>query len=103
MMFCAIDVDTKLVPAFRVGDRDAITANAFLMDVAGRMANRVQISTDGLQAYKEAIERSFGGDADYGQIVKTYGLQNWSTIAGIGSRISYRLKRRSFTVSQTVT
>ena len=71
--FCAIDADTKLVPAFRAGDRDAATANAFLADVAGRMANRVQISTDGLAAYKEAIERSFGGDADYGQIIKTYG------------------------------
>jgi len=71
--FCAIDADTKLVPAFRVGDRDAATANAFLKDVADRMTGRVQISTDGLAAYKEAIERSFGGDADYGQIIKTYG------------------------------
>jgi IS1 family transposase len=71
--FCAIDADTKLVPAFRVGNRDAETANAFLADVASRMANRVQISTDGLKAYEEAIERSFGGDADYGQIIKTYG------------------------------
>jgi IS1 family transposase len=71
--FCAIDADSKLVPAFRVGDRDAATANAFLDDVAARMRNRVQISTDGLAAYKEAIERSFGGDADYAQIIKTYG------------------------------
>jgi IS1 family transposase len=71
--FCAIDADSKLVPAFRVGERDAATANAFLADVAGRMTGRVQISTDGLAAYKEAIERSFGGDADYGQIIKTYG------------------------------
>ena len=71
--FCAIDADTKLVPAFRCGDRDAATANAFLADVAGRMRNRVQVSTDGLKAYEEAIERSFGGDADYGQIIKTYG------------------------------
>jgi len=74
--FCAIDAETKLVPAFRVGDRDAATANAFLADVAGRMANRVQISTDGLAAYKEAIEKSFGGDADYGQIIKTYGHES---------------------------
>ncbi|MGB8030085.1 MAG: hypothetical protein WCF30_10510 [Terracidiphilus sp.] len=71
--FCVIDADSKLVPAFRVGQRDAATANAFLADVSGRMRNRVQISTDALNAYKEAIERSFGGDADYGQIVKTYG------------------------------
>jgi IS1 family transposase len=71
--FCAIDAETKLVPAFKVGDRDAATANAFVRDVAGRMANRVQISTDGLRAYVEAIEASFGADVDYAQIVKTYG------------------------------
>jgi IS1 family transposase len=73
--FCAIDADTKLVPAFRVGQRDTATANAFLMDVADRMKNRVQISTDGLKAYVEAIERSFGSDVDYGQIIKTYGVE----------------------------
>jgi IS1 family transposase len=71
--FCVIDAETKLVPAFRVGKRDATTANAFLADVAERMMGRVQISTDGLKAYEEAIEQSFGSDADYGQIIKTYG------------------------------
>jgi IS1 family transposase len=73
--FCAIDADTKLVPAFRVGERDSATANAFLKDVAGRMKNRVQISTDGLNAYVEAIEKAFGADVDYGQIVKVYGSE----------------------------
>jgi len=71
--FCAIDADTKLVPAFKVGNRDAATANAFVRDVAGRMKNRVQISTDALRAYVEAVEKSFGADVDYAQIVKTYG------------------------------
>jgi len=71
--FCAIDADSKLVPAFRVGERDAATANAFLKDVAGRMTNQVQISTDGLAAYENAIDAAFGADADYGQIIKTYG------------------------------
>jgi IS1 family transposase len=70
--FCAVDADTKLVPAFRVGKRDRATANAFVQDVAVRMRNRVQISTDALRAYVEAIERSFGADVDYAQIVKTY-------------------------------
>jgi IS1 family transposase len=73
--FCAIDAETKLVPAFRVGNRDAETANAFVRDVADRMRNRVQISTDGLSAYVEAIESAFGGNADYGQIIKTYGVE----------------------------
>ncbi len=71
--FCVIDAETKLVPAFRVGDRDSSTADAFLADVASRMKNRVQISTDGLKAYVDAIEKAFGGNADYGQIVKVYG------------------------------
>jgi IS1 family transposase len=71
--FCAIDAETKLVPAFKVGKRDADTANAFVADVASRMRTRVQISTDGLRAYVEAVESSFGSDADYGQVVKTYG------------------------------
>jgi IS1 family transposase len=73
--FCAIDSDTKLVPAFRVGQRDAATANAFVRDVADRMRSRVQISTDGLGAYIQAIEMGFGGDVDYGQIIKTYGVE----------------------------
>jgi IS1 family transposase len=71
--FCVIDADTKLVPSFKVGKRDGATANAFVEDVAGRMMNRLQISTDGLKAYVDAIEGSFGADVDYAQIVKTYG------------------------------
>ena len=73
--FCAIDAETKLVPAFKVGDRTAATANAFVKDVASRMKNRLQISTDGLWVYVDAVERAFGANVDYGQIVKTYGAQ----------------------------
>jgi IS1 family transposase len=73
--FCAIDAQTKLVPAFKIGNRDMATAEAFMADVASRMKNRVQISTDGLNAYVAAIEKAFGGDVDYAQIVKTYGPQ----------------------------
>jgi IS1 family transposase len=76
--FCAIDADSKLVPSFKVGKRDGATANAFVDDVAGRMRNRLQISTDGLKAYVEAIEGAFGADVDYAQIVKTYGNQEVS-------------------------
>jgi IS1 family transposase len=71
--FCAIDAETKLVPAFRVGKRDVATANAFMKDVASRMKMRVQISTDGLGAYVNAVENAFGADVDYAQIIKTYG------------------------------
>jgi len=70
--FCAIDADTKLVPAYKVGKRDTVTANAFMSDLSSRLKNRVQLSSDGLAAYIEAVEQSFGADVDYGQIVKTY-------------------------------
>jgi IS1 family transposase len=76
--FCAIDAETKLVPAFKVGDRDAATAKAFVQDVANRMAYRVQISTDGLNAYVAAIESAYGEFVDYGQIIKTYGHEEVS-------------------------
>ncbi|PYV67147.1 MAG: hypothetical protein DMG96_40210, partial [Acidobacteria bacterium] len=70
--FCAIDAETKLVPTFKVGKRDTATAKAFVHDLAGRLMNRVQISSDALRAYVEAIEETFGADVDFGQIVKTY-------------------------------
>jgi IS1 family transposase len=71
--WCAIDAETKLVPTFRVGDRGRVAAHAFVKDIASRMRNRVQISTDGLGDYISAIENAFGADVDYAQIIKTYG------------------------------
>src|SRR2546423_4329232 len=70
--FCAIDSDTKIVPSFKCGKRDLLTANAFVADVASRMRNRVQISSDALRAYVDAIETNFGADVDFAQIIKTY-------------------------------
>ena len=70
--FIAIDAESKVIPSFRVGLRDAETAHAFVDDLSGRLANRVQISTDALWAYVQAIEAGFGGNVDYGQIVKSY-------------------------------
>ena len=70
--FVAIDADTKLVPVHRVGKRDLPTAVAFMNDLAGRLANRVQLSSDALAAYVEATEQAFGADIDYGQAVKFY-------------------------------
>ena len=71
--YCAIDAETKLVPAFRVGDRNKATTHAFCHDLASRMRTRVQISTDGLRHYVTAMEAAFGADADFAQIVKIYG------------------------------
>ena len=70
--YCAIDSETKLVPTFKCGKRNLATTTEFVQDVASRMRNRVQISTDALRGYVEAIEQSFGADVDYGQIVKVY-------------------------------
>lgn len=69
----AVDAETKLVPSWRIGDRSSETAIAFADDLAGRLANRVQITTDGHKAYLEAIEGAFGGDVDYGMLIKVYG------------------------------
>ena len=70
--FVAIDPETKLVPAYRVGKRTAETAVAFMTDLSERLSNRVQISSDSLRSYVDAVERAFGADVDYGQIVKFY-------------------------------
>lgn len=70
--FCAVDSDSKLVPCYKVGKRDSATANAFINDLASRLKNRVQLSSDSLAAYVEAVEQTFGADIDYGQIVKSY-------------------------------
>lgn len=70
--FCAIDSDTKLVPSFKVGKRDSATANAFLSDLAGRLTNRVQLSTDALSTYVEAVDKAFGANVDYAQVVKVF-------------------------------
>lgn len=75
--FCAIDAETKLVPAFKVdNNRSLPTTRAFMSDVASRMRNRVQVSTDSLRAYKEAVESAFGSNVDYAQIVKVYGHED---------------------------
>jgi IS1 family transposase len=70
--FVALDPDTKLVPAYRVGKRRRADAVAFMTDLSERLTNRVQISSDALNTYVDAVERAFGTDVDYGQAVKFY-------------------------------
>lgn len=60
----AIDPDTKLVPSFMVGSRGAHTARLFMDDLASRLANRVQLTTDGHRVYLQAVEDAFGKDID---------------------------------------
>ncbi|MDB5312626.1 MAG: uncharacterized protein JWO38_6828 [Gemmataceae bacterium] len=69
----AIDTATKLIPSWLVGLRDGEHARAFVCDLAERLAGRVQITTDGLKAYVEAMEAGFGGEVDYAILHKVYG------------------------------
>lgn len=68
----AIDADTKLVPSFMVGNRDAQSARMFIEDLASRLTSRIQLTTDGLKVYLEAVEGAFGCDIDYAMLIKTY-------------------------------
>ena len=69
----ALDADSKMILAYQIGDRSSATAVEFMDDLRARLANRVQLTTDGHKAYLEAIEGAFGGDVDYTQLVKMYG------------------------------
>jgi len=68
-----IDADTKLIPSWLVGSRDAGTAYQLMSDVASRLRGRVQLTTDGLKAYLSAVEDVFGADIDYATLTKLYG------------------------------
>jgi len=69
----AIDRDHKMILSFEVGDRSGATALDFMTDLRARLANRVQLTTDGHKAYLEAVEGAFGGDVDYAMLIKLYG------------------------------
>lgn len=69
----ALDADSKLIVSWLVGGRDGYAAMLFMDDLRSRLANRVQLTSDGHRAYLEAVEGAFGGDIDYAMLVKTYG------------------------------
>jgi IS1 family transposase len=72
--FTAIEAKTKLMPSFLVGTRDAGCATEFLQDLAGRLVNRVQLTTDGHKMYLSAVEEAFQGQVDFAQLIKIYGV-----------------------------
>jgi transposase-like protein len=78
--FIALDSDSKLIPSYLVGKRDGYHADTFIADLAGRLKKRIQLSSDGLSAYEDAVERGFGSEVDYGQIVKTYSVSHLTVI-----------------------
>ena len=69
----AVCADTKLIPSWRLGDRSGATAIEFMDDLRSRLTNRVQLTTDGLKVYLEAVEGAFGGDIDYAMLIKMFG------------------------------
>lgn len=71
----AIDADSKLIPSWFIGKRDAGCATEFMQDLASRLANRVQITTDGLKVYLNAILDAFSGEIDYSILHKVYGQE----------------------------
>lgn len=71
----ALCADTKLMVSWQLGARDAANAHSFMSSVAARLANRVQMTTDGNTTYLEAVETNFGCDIDYAQLIKLYGQE----------------------------
>lgn len=69
----AIDADTKLIPCWMVGDRSKETGKAFIQDLASRLANRIQLTSDGHWPYQEAVKIAFGANVDYARLIKHYG------------------------------
>jgi IS1 family transposase len=72
--FIALDPETKLIPSFVVGKRDMYHTRVFMQDLAGRLSRRIQLSSDAMNSYPEAVESGFGSEVDYGQLVKTYAV-----------------------------
>jgi IS1 family transposase len=84
----AIDADNKLLLSYLIGGRDAEFALMLMDDLRGRLANRVQLTTDGHRAYLQAVEEAFGADIDYAMLVKLYGTGPATTDDAAGRRYS---------------
>jgi len=69
----AICADSKLVPSYLIGNRDAWSAYVFIQDLQSRLAHRIQITSDGHHSYLQAVENAFGGQVDYAMLIKMYG------------------------------
>lgn len=78
--FTALCADTKLVPSWHIGNRDLESATAFMKDLVSRLANRVQLTTDGHKMYLDAVPTAFGRNVDYSQLIKIYGASQESEV-----------------------
>jgi IS1 family transposase len=75
-VFVALDADSKLVPVFKIGKRDGETALATMTELSRRVSRRLQLTTDGFNAYIGGVEESFGADVDYAMLIKEFGPEN---------------------------
>lgn len=71
-IFTALCPETKIIPSHVIGKRTRENTERFIDDVASRMRNRIQLSSDGMSSYRDAVDRSFGPNVDYGVVVKEY-------------------------------
>jgi IS1 family transposase len=86
----AIDADSKLIVSYLVGQRGPAWAKVFMEDVASRVTSRIQITTDGLKMYGDAVEGAFGCDVDYAMLIKLYGSDSFDTKYSPGECIGTR-------------
>lgn len=101
----ALDADTKLIVSYLVGQRGADWAKAFLEDVASRVSNRIQLTTDGHHVYLDAVESAFGADVDHAMLIELYGnptnpdtRYSSGEVIGIETKaITMRMSMRRFT------
>lgn len=93
----AIDADSKLVPSWLVGQRNSGYAKVFIDDLQSRLANRIQLTSDGLKIYVNAVENAFGADVDYAMLVKLYG-----SVEGEGNERRYSSGNCCGTIKGTV-
>jgi hypothetical protein len=97
----AIEAQTKLIISHFVGGRDGDCAAWFIQDVADRVADRIQLTSDGHKAYLDAVEGSFGADIDYAMLVKIYGHRRTAQRAATARQNARALSRRQSKVSPT--
>ena len=90
----AICADSKLVPSWYVGRRDYQSAKYFIEDLAKRLGNRVQLTTDGHKAYLQAVEDAFGQEIDYAQLIKLYGSDRDSEVKYSPAQCTGAIKER---------
>jgi IS1 family transposase len=90
----SLDPDTKLVPVWLVAPRGRYWAKRFVVDIAWRMANRVQVTTDAYKHYYEAVDKAFRGKVDYSQVIKLYGVDRENPETKYSPNRLLKMKRR---------